>query len=83
MSEFKLESGVPIPKVSRVTKGSTKYPFESMNVGDSFAVPMKDASVETVLNRVRAATFRYAKDYGGKFTVRVMDDETVRIWRIG
>lgn len=78
---MKVESGVPIPKITRVRTTGTRYPFDRMQLGDSFAVPMKDDSEETVLNRVRTAIHRYVKDYGGKFTVRVMDDETVRVWR--
>lgn len=53
-----------------------KYPFSSMNVGDSFEV--EDAPKTTVLNAAVSWASRHNKK--AKFTIRHKDGKT-RIWR--
>lgn len=65
---MKVEPGISIPK---------NYPFEQMNVGDSFAVPPEDRR-----SKVNVAAKRYGDKHGMKFTVRLMPDRTLRCWRI-
>ena len=65
---MKVEKDVPIPN---------RYPFDEMEVDDSFAVPP-----EIARNTVSVAAGRYGDKHGMKFTVRRMDDKTLRCWRI-
>lgn len=64
---MKVEKGIPIP---------ARYPFNQMEVGDSFVVPM-----EITRYAVSTAAHRYGKKHGIKFTVRRMTDKTIRCWR--
>ena len=65
---IKIDKDFPLP---------TKYPFEQMEVGDSFALP-PSASRENVA----AATSRYGKNHKKIFTVRKSNDGTFRCWRL-
>lgn len=68
MSHIRVDKDVPIPK---------RYPFEQMEVGDSFAVPEG-------INRTRVsvAAMRYGREHKMKFTVRQMPDRSLRCWRV-
>lgn len=68
MNKLLIEKGVPIPR---------RFPFEEMEVGDSFAVP-KEISKDAIYG---SANY-YGNKYNKKFTVRRMDDGTYRCWRI-
>jgi hypothetical protein len=65
---MKVEKGVPLP---------ARYPFDEMQIGDSFIVPP-----ELSRNTVSVAAGRYGDKHQMKFTVRRMDDKTLRCWRI-
>ncbi len=62
-----VERGVPLPG---------KYPFDTMEVGDSFALP-KDVKRTTV----SVAAMRYGRERGMKFTIR-NTPLGFRCWRI-
>lgn len=65
--DFKIEKNIPFPSQAAV------YPFDQMEVGDSFVAPLK----------VMAHAYSYAKkNKGVKFAKRNMSDEMIRIWRI-
>ena len=68
MSQPLIDKNVPLPK---------RYPFEGMQVGDSFAVPP-----EVKRATVNVAAMRYGRKHGVKFTVRLTADRTLRCWRI-
>jgi hypothetical protein len=70
ITELVLESGVQMPK-PRVVYA---YPYEEMDVGDSFCVPL-DARAK-VLN----ANYRAGKRLGRVFTAKTEGDQ-VRVWR--
>jgi hypothetical protein len=70
ITELVLESGVQMPK-PRVVYA---YPYEEMDVGDSFCVPL-DARAK-VLN----ANYRAGKRLGRVFTAKTEGD-VVRVWR--
>ena len=72
ITELVLESGVSMPK-ARVVYA---YPYEDMDVGDSFCVPLEARA--KVLN----ANYRAGKRLGRVFTAKT-DGEQVRIWRTG
>lgn len=67
---LEIDKGVPLPKK---TRGAVKfhYPFDSMEVGDSFLVPL---GVEHFRSSMR---YRHPK----KFTMR-QTPLGIRIWRI-
>lgn len=67
MSQFKIEKGIPLPE-------KTKYPFEDMEVGDSF---FDDTSSEA---KIRGAA-GLASQHGHKFKVTKTPDG-YRCWRI-
>ena len=68
-AEFKIDKGILLPKAR------SKYPFQEMEVGDSFKVP------ETMLQRARGAAYQYARRSKTKFTCRANQGK-IRIWRI-
>ena len=72
MSEvIEVERGVGMP-VPRVVYA---YPYEAMDVGDSFTVPV--SARQKVLN----ANWRAGKRLGMRFEARTEGD-VVRIWRV-
>ena len=70
ITAIELETGKPIP-VPRVVYA---YPYEEMDVGDSFCVPV--SARQKVLN----ANYRAGKRLGWVFTAKTEGD-TVRVWR--
>ncbi len=74
MSEFTIEKGIPVPKMTGAGR-KTKYPFESMQVGDSFFV--KDGTVKTLSRSCGT----YGKRLERKFTSRTVDGGA-RVWRV-
>ena len=67
MSEIKIDKGIPMPSL-------TRYPFDEMEVGDSFLVPSD--------NRTSVSTLVSRNHNGKKFSLRKMTDGTYRCWRI-
>jgi hypothetical protein len=67
MTQPPIDKGIPIPN---------RFPFEQMEVGDSFAVP-------DGLNRttVSVADNRYCKKNDREYITRTIPDKTVRCWR--
>ena len=70
ITEIGIEVGVPAPKMRVVYA----YPYEDMEVGDSFAVPLSARA--KVLN----ANYRAGKRLGWVFTAKTEGD-VVRVWR--
>lgn len=72
---YKIEKNVPVTTHSKAVRPS-QYPFEEMEIGDSFRMPdTKRASVAVLAGR-------YGKRVGRKFTVRKQEDGSFRCWRI-
>lgn len=69
-----IEYGIPLARNNDLRK--RKYPFNKMDVGDSFEIPFKKVSA------VRQSATNYAKDHGVKFSVRRTGTDTARCWRI-
>jgi hypothetical protein len=61
-----IDKNVPLP---------ARFPFEQMEVGDSFAVP---PSVHRTT--VGIAALRYGRKHGMKFITRKTLDGTIRCW---
>lgn len=75
MLKFKAEKGVPIPKRSG---GATQiYPWDTMEIDESFFVPMPGG-------KAHPSVAGAGRRYGRKFTARVLTEGGVkgaRIWR--
>ena len=64
-----IDTGVPVPE-------RAKYPVRELKVGDSFLFPAdKRDSVQPLASKIKVET-------GREFTIRKMDNDTCRIWRI-
>ena len=71
---IEIEKNVPLP--TRSARGpAPKYPWADMAVGDSFVMPVKYMSAH-------GQAVRAAAKYGFKFTIRKLDEEQTRIWRV-
>lgn len=78
MTEYKIEKKVAMPKRAAHPGRKPKYPFNDMEVGDSFYIGSRQDAI-----RVRGALQHRmirgkAKD---KFSVRKQDDGSYRCWR--
>lgn len=72
MSEYQVQSNVAFPNECR---GVRKYPFNKMEVGDSFAVEKENRHL------CSNAASHHGRNHGKKFSVRKHGDE-YRCWRI-
>lgn len=80
---YKIEKGIPIPH-NRGKK--SKYPFFDMEIGDSFEVKVVgDKTPEKLAMSIRNCYYNIVRNNKQlkewKFTIKVMDEETVRCWR--
>ena len=71
ITAIEVEVGVPAPKMRVVYA----YPYEEMDVGDSFCVPLEARA--KVLN----ANYRAGKRLGRKFVARA-EGGNLRVWRV-
>jgi len=65
----KKKMDIPLPRVVYA------YPYEEMDVGDSFTVPVE------ARQKVMNANYRASKRLGCKYTCRT-ENELVRVWRV-
>ena len=68
-----IDKGIAIPEIKR--KNRTSYPYDAMDVGDSFFAPGTKITVMCNLQ------YRIGKRTGRKFTAR-REGNGVRVWRI-
>ena len=81
---FEIEKNVPI--VNKTNGGGgrpPKYPWEQMEVGDSFYVPKPDKlkNIRDLRSNLLNASRVYVRRYGWQFTTSE-EGEGIRIWRI-
>jgi hypothetical protein len=69
MSDVQIEKGIPVPTRGR----ASKYPWNELQVGDSFLLPNDDAPSASSLSTG-------AKKAGIKIKVREVENG-VRVWR--
>ncbi len=69
---YQIESNIPIPELAG--RKPPKYPFDSMNVGDSFRVSAEE------VKSARQSAFAYARRKNVKFSTR-HDGDGLRIWK--
>jgi hypothetical protein len=70
-----IDKDIPIPTDDRRNGTSSKYPFKSMNIGESFFVAGKK------IQNIGYAVTRAKKMYGNDYTARTVIGG-VRVWRI-
>jgi hypothetical protein len=96
--EYKIEKGVALPTINRGGDRSQLYPFDEMEVGDSFFVPVSETMPnpgKTLASTVSSATRRYKSTDPAVpsrvFTIRANVNQVegdastakgARIWRI-
>ena len=94
MSEYKIETGIPLAKVAGIGS-SMKYPFKEMTAPvtnadgsqtlASFFVPLGDSTIKRLRDRINHSAL-YARQRGhGRFAQRVVTENGivgVRVWRI-
>lgn len=73
MSDFKIDKKIPYPEIPSSYRN--RYPFRSMNVGDSFALGTDE------LLHVRTASAWFGRRNDMKFSTR-KHDGAYRCWRI-
>jgi len=74
---MKIEKNIPPPRDLRPKAKASKWPFQDMEVGDSFLVEGLEA------NKVFAAKQSYMTTHPGtRFICRSISDTEVRCWRI-
>lgn len=85
---FQIEKNIPAPLGSGEAGRKSLYPFAFMEVGDSFAAPRdmgKDKrGVCQRQNSIASCSRRWAKlhDPESKFATALVDENTVRCWRV-
>jgi hypothetical protein len=77
-AKIKIEKNIPLP--GRSLKKESIYPFEMMEVGDSFAIPFSKPNYSKLYQACR----NFVKGNPGfKFTLRKNESENwIRIWRL-
>ena len=70
---YEINKGVPVPPFA--VHRNTKYPFRSMEIGDSFFVP------DIQHHNMSSVMAYHKKAYGTQFTAR-QEDNGIRVWRI-
>lgn len=89
MSNFEIEKGIPYKRSTRKRGAGRKrmYPFDQMEVGDSFFVPLAENKNIRNLQACLCVCSKKEQSRSGKdFKVSIYEDETkglgVRVWRI-
>lgn len=76
-----IQKGVPLPPTQEVVAKS-RYPWDLMQVGDSFLVPLEEGkTARQLMQRISPAASRHAARTGRKYALRIVEDG-VRIWRV-
>ncbi|MCS7232015.1 MAG: hypothetical protein RMJ67_07765 [Elusimicrobiota bacterium] len=70
---IKIEKNVPITK--RIYQKRNAYPFRSLEIGDSFTVPLEEEK------RIRTLASVWGKKLKKRFIVS-REEEEVRVWRV-
>lgn len=76
MGKFVIEKGIPVPPIQKKNKNG--YPFEHMDVGDSFFVKTDDKGDHI---RLTSSVHSFGRIHGMKFSIRMVDGGS-RVWRV-
>jgi hypothetical protein len=77
---YKIDKNIPVAKYAH-----NPYPFNQMDVGDSFAVPANGAALYIVQRRLTSSIAAYRKRGHGNeryTTARNVAENVVRVWRV-
>ena len=79
---YEIEKDIPI--ISPRMKRERKYPFQEMEIGDSFFVPLNKKEIKKKRNALMSAAHHYRNR---KFSSRIMVSEKdviigIRLWRV-
>lgn len=79
---FDIYSDLKMPVATRALRGS-KYPLGVLDVGQCFVVPVESLPAKGA-SSIRAAIGQYRRSTGtdSKFSVRVLEDGAVGVWRV-
>lgn len=81
---IEIRKGVPLPAAITARK-ACPWPFDKMDVGDSFVVPVPTGvAASLALRRVSVDAIRYRKQHSGwTFRLRILDDgASIGVWRV-
>ncbi|MBA7529769.1 hypothetical protein ES705_21968 [subsurface metagenome] len=75
-----IEKDIPIPDACELSR---KYPFQKMNIGDSFTIEATQENINKLRSSVATAAYSWAKRKGDdrKFSTRVNGNE-IGVWRV-
>lgn len=77
---YKVEKGVPI---TRKTMDRCRFPFDKMDVGDSFLIPAKEQEPMKARISIYSATNSFNRNHKTKLKMSSRADKTgLRVWRI-
>lgn len=76
MEQIKIEKNVPLPKRKLGNPRASRYPWDSMEVGDSFVFPTKVKRTTAM-----SLSYRTGKITGKRFAIRSVN-EGIRVWRL-
>ena len=74
---LQIEKGIPLPE--RKFFGEPAYPYNQMEVGDSFMLPHEDSN--KAVARLSSTAAAYGKRAQMKFSVRKVEGGA-RVWRV-
>ena len=84
-NKYQIEKGVPIPKRTGRPKGTTKYPWPDMQVGDRVAIPREKRNNQAytvyasgISSSARIWSLRHDRNF--KFVLRKVD-AVYYLWR--
>lgn len=80
MTKFEIEKGIPMPeKQKKKTGAAAKYPWEQMEVGDSFFIPNPPTQANGRFTSMYAVA---SKRYAPKRFEQRQENGGLRIWRV-
>lgn len=83
---IKIEKSVPMPPQNHrgATGAKNFYPFDRMEVGDSFAIPngfIGPTGRRVTQHSLSSAAYKYGKDHNKQYAIRKVDGG-IRVWRV-
>ena len=78
---IEIKTGVPIPQ-NRGGRPLT-YPFDRLDIGQSFEIAYAAGEAAKVRGRINSAAHAFSKRNPNKrFSVRLMDNHKIGVWRV-
>ena len=78
---LEIQKDIPLPKEIRRKREERTYPWNEMEVGDSFLVPLDQRGFRRLVSTVSACAVSAAKVRGTHYTVQ-RESGGVRVWRV-